>query len=145
MANCNCKKGFIVATNYTQTIQLNATLPFTIENQNGNSITYNSSTNTFNLNKAGKYRITLSASAEGSADATPVSLQINRNNIALKSGLATFTPATAEGNIESMSVSTIVTVNKTCACVGSSSIPITITNTGSEATYTVYIITIEEL
>lgn len=141
----NCKKGFIVATNYTQTIALNATLPFTTENQNGNSITYNSSTNTFNLRRAGNYRITLSASAEGSADATAVSLQINRNNVALRSGLATFTPATAEGNIESMSVSTIVSVNKTCPCVGSSSIPITITNTGSEATYTVYIITIEEL
>lgn len=140
--NCNYQKSTLVASVYNQNVAENGTLPFTNIRKTGTAISMNSANNAILLNKAGLYQVTLSFSANGATDATAISGQINRNGVAMIDGLATFTPATAEGNTENASVTTVVEVDTTISGQGSANIPLTITNTGQEATYTVAIVTV---
>lgn len=145
--NCNrYQKSTLTASGYTQTLAANVTASFTTSvKTTGTSITMGADNKTINLNSAGLYQINLSGIATGAADATTVSLQIVRDGVALTTGLASFTPATAEGNTENIAVSTIVEVNNTCSASGKSSIPITVVNTGGEAIYTAIIISIVKI
>lgn len=141
--NNNFCKSTLVASGYTQTLAANDTASFTTSvKTTGSSIVMGADNKTINLKSAGLYQINLSAIATGDVDATAVSLQINRDGIALTTGLASFTPATAEGNTENIAVSTIVEVDKTCCGQGKSAIPITVTNTGGDAIYTAIIISV---
>lgn len=140
--NNNYAKSTLVASVYNQNVAENGTLPFTNIRKTGTAITMNSANNAILLNKAGLYQVTLSFSANGTTDATAISGQINRNGVAMIDGLATFTPATAEGNTENASVTTIVEVDTTVNGAGSANIPLTITNTGQEATYTVAVVSV---
>ncbi len=134
--NCtNYKKSTFVATGFSEVVPANGTLTFgTSQRITGNAITMGDNNRSINLNRAGLYQVSFSASAEGANDATAVSFQLNRNGVALTDGFATFTPATAAGNIENVSFTTVVEVDNTRSQNGKPFIPLTITNTGDQAT-----------
>lgn len=134
--NCqNYKKSTFVATGFSEVVPANGTLTFgTSQRITGSAITMGTNNRSINLNRAGLYQISFSASAEGANDATAVSFQLNRDGVAITDGFATFTPATAAGNVENVGFTTVVEVDNTTVNTGKTFIPITITNTGDQAT-----------
>ncbi len=143
----NCyRKSTLTATGFSATIPANGTLTFgTTTKITGNAIEMGENNTTINLKRAGLYEISVSATATGSADNEFVSMQLNRNNVAITDGFASFKPATAENNAESMSFTTIVEVDNTTAQNGKPFIPISITNTGQQADYTFSRITVVKI
>lgn len=134
--NCrNYRKSTFVATGFSEVVPANGTLTFgTSQRITGNAITMGANNRSINLNRAGLYQVSFCASAEGANNATAVSFQLNRDGVAITDGFATFTPATAAGNIENVGFTTVIEVDNTTASNGKSSIPLTITNTGDQAT-----------
>lgn len=149
MNNCNCgcevvpviplpsesfRKSTFVATGFSEVVAPNGTLTFgTSQRITGNAITMGENNRSINLNRAGLYQVSFSASAKGTNDATAVSFQLNRDGVAITDGFATFTPATAEGNIENVAFTTVISVNNTTSKDGKPFIPLTITNTGDSS------------
>lgn len=134
--NCqNYRKSTFVATGFSEVVPANGTLTFgTSQRITGTAITMGTNNRSINLNRAGLYQVSFYASAEGANDATAVSFQLNRDGVAITDGFATFTPATAAGNIENVGFTTVIEVDNTTASNGKPSIPLTITNTGDQAT-----------
>ena len=143
MNGCNnYKKSTFVATGLSAVVPTNGTLTFgTTQRITGNAISMGLNNTSINLNRPGLYLVSVSATATGAENAEAVNIQLNRNGVALTDGFATFTPATAAGNAENMSFTTVVEVNTTNGA-GYKAIPLTITNTGQSATYTFSEITI---
>lgn len=132
----NCyRKSTFVATGFSEVVPANGTLTFgTTQRITGNAITMGENNRSINLNRAGLYQVSFCASSEGANDATAVSYQLNRDGVALTDGFATFTPATAAGNVENVGFTTVVEVKNTNNNSGKSFIPLTITNTGDQST-----------
>lgn len=145
--NCtNYRKSTLTATGFSASIPANGTLTFgTTTKITGNAISMGDNNTTINLNRAGLYLVSVSATATGAEDATAVSIQLNRNGVAVTDGFATFTPATAAGNAESMGFTTIVEVDNTTSSSGKPFIPISVTSTGQQADYTFSRITVVKI
>lgn len=96
-----------------------ATIPFNnILSQSGNSNcncgdNFSAGGTNVSLNKPGTYRVTVNADILGTA-AGIVALQLLNNNVAVPGALASVT--TAAGTTYNAGFSTIIKVNRSCAC-----------------------------
>lgn len=146
-ANCqNYRKSTLTATGFSANIPANGTLTFgTTQKITGNAIEMGTNNATINLKRAGLYLVSVSATATGAENANAVSIQLNRDGIAITDGFATFTPATAAGNAESMGFTTVVEVDTTTSNNGKAFIPISVTSTGQQADYTFSRITVVKI
>lgn len=94
-----------------------ANIPFNnIAVQNGNCVcgdNFTAGSTNVSLNQPGTYRVTFNANITGTA-AGVVTFQLLNNNVAVPGALASVT--TAVGSVYNAGFSTIVKVNRSCAC-----------------------------
>lgn len=142
---CSNRKSTFVATGFSAVVPANGTITFgTTQKITGDAIEMGTNNTTVNLKRPGLYQVSVSATAEGAADAEAVNIQLNRNGTALTDGFSTFTPATAAGNKQVLAFTTIVEVATTSGN-GYSFIPLSVTSTGQQATYTFVQICIQKI
>lgn len=109
---------YSLSANSTNITGLNvpASVPFNnIAVQNGNCACGNNFTGGTNiiLNQPGTYRVTFNANITGTV-AGVVTFQLLNNNVAVPGALASVT--TAAGSVYNAGFSTIIKVNRSCAC-----------------------------
>ena len=97
---------------------------------NGQSIAYTAGSSTANIVKSGLYLVMFSADAIATT-AGIIIMQLFRNGVAVPSAIASTTAANTT-DTNNITLHTLIEVDDACCCsgVGSSQIPLVITNTG---------------
>lgn len=114
-----------------QVVAQNANVEFDNFSGTGCSIRAMGSTGV-EISKPGLYLVTVNASCSEAGTAGDITLQLNRNGVAIPGALATDTSA-AETSIANVSFCTILEVLSSCACVDNTTM-LTIENIGVNAT-----------